>query len=638
MTSFLRFSRGSSGRRAGNRRGSALILVLIFTTGIAALAMGAIYMSSTSAILTRVNDRDHELKYAAEAALAMGKSRLAMDAMALPDSGLDTLQSNASIRAADGTLVPWMRTNLYIGPTGSTTGQFGRFASVVADVSDPRGGRAVRRLELTQESFAKYAYWSNRETSGFGTIYFGSGDILYGPVWSNDVISINTTGASFRDEVGTARTISGQQYGTFAITPKINQPVIPLPSTAQLARLAGYAASGNLSFTAPNSLTETGVLMRLEFINLDMNADGDALDGPEGFVRVYTANAGQTAWLRGTLDRTAASLNYNCGDFHMVGGRAQFFPMAIHNTAWFLTLTGATSAHSTANVQTIMSSTNGSGLNARCYPGGDPHLVAIERNSAAFTNAQKQIGGEDSTFTAVGTRGRWTAWAGAAVGAITTARPLDGAYLNPLGREYNPNAKGVVYVNGTTAVSGVVRGRVTLYSNQYLVILDDLTYATDPAAPLRACRDILGMVAARDIVVADNTQLTPQNVASTGTVYRTTDETGDFRLHSVMMALSTSYRVQNYNTGPTTAQPCDATVWGRGCMRLAGGIIQESRGAVGTSGGTGFVKRYSYDRCAATNPPPYFPTTGRFVDNRYYEIDPRGFNPVAYYASLRPTP
>ena len=31
---------------------------------------------------------------------------------------------------------------------------------------------------------------------------------------------------------------------------------------------------------------------------------------------------------------------------------------------------------------------------------------------------------------------------------------------------------------------------------------------------------------------------------------------------------------------------------------------------------------HSYDPCGAVNPPPYFPTTGRFTESRYYEIDP----------------
>jgi len=38
------------------------------------------------------------------------------------------------------------------------------------------------------------------------------------------------------------------------------------------------------------------------------------------------------------------------------------------------------------------------------------------------------------------------------------------------------------------------------------------------------------------------------------------------------------------------------------------------------------------------NPPPYFPTTGRFQDNRYIELDPAGFNHTAYFRSLTPDP
>jgi hypothetical protein len=45
---------------------------------------------------------------------------------------------------------------------------------------------------------------------------------------------------------------------------------------------------------------------------------------------------------------------------------------------------------------------------------------------------------------------------------------------------------------------------------------------------------------------------------------------------------------------------------------------------------------YTYDRCAVRNPPPYFPTTGRFIDNRYLELDPVGFNPGTYFRTLIP--
>ena len=53
---------------------------------------------------------------------------------------------------------------------------------------------------------------------------------------------------------------------------------------------------------------------------------------------------------------------------------------------------------------------------------------------------------------------------------------------------------------------------------------------------------------------------------------------------------------------------------------------------------TGFVKRYSYDKCAVASPPPYFPTTGRFQDNRYYELDPVQLNIQQLFNSLTPGP
>jgi hypothetical protein len=52
---------------------------------------------------------------------------------------------------------------------------------------------------------------------------------------------------------------------------------------------------------------------------------------------------------------------------------------------------------------------------------------------------------------------------------------------------------------------------------------------------------------------------------------------------------------------------------------------------VGTAAGTGYLKRYSYDVCGTTNPPPYFPTTGHFSRAGYYELDPVGFDVDAYY-------
>ena len=72
---------------------------------------------------------------------------------------------------------------------------------------------------------------------------------------------------------------------------------------------------------------------------------------------------------------------------------------------------------------------------------------------------------------------------------------------------------------------------------------------------------------------------------------------------------------------------------GRGCLITFGGIIQSRRGAVGLTSGEGYIKRYQYDACGATDPPPYYPTTGVFVKNRFYELDPTRFNVAAWYAA-----
>jgi hypothetical protein len=154
------------------------------------------------------------------------------------------------------------------------------------------------------------------------------------------------------------------------------------------------------------------------------------------------------------------------------------------------------------------------------------------------------------------------------------------------------------------------------------------------------CRDILGLIAGKDVVISDNAINTPPEVAIGGgtATYYSLDDTKDMYIHAVIMALGSSFRVENYSTGPTDTNDCNGINNGRGCIYLSGGIIQLSRGAVGTSSGSGYAKRYSYDHCAVVNPPPYFPTTGRFQDNRYIELDPAGFNHKAYFKSLTPDP
>ncbi len=632
-------------RRARPRPGFALGMALLFTLAIGALATSAIVLSSNATLIAKATDRQSELKYAAEAALQIGKSRLNYDPSALPDSGEVQIMSNQPLYAADGTTLPNVSVNVWIGPTGSTTGQFGRFASVVAQAVDNRGSGFVRRLELDQESFAKFAYFTNSETCCGGlTIYFNNGDELWGPVYSNDIIHILNGGATFHSNVSTAKTISGIGYGTFMQGYTQHATPITMPSTANLAKLTGYAGLAGYAFTAPTSGNETTVRQRIEFVATDVTGGGDSLAIEDGFFRVYTAKSGETAWLRGD----ASAKSTNCGDWHRVtpGGPLLFFPIAVHNSAntWFKTdlINGGMSSSAANSEYKASSTTVMNHAGARCFLGGDPHLVAVARSTsitdpatgAHYTTAAIEKGGSDTTFTPVDQYGAWSLYSNTPNSAVATARPQDAEYLFPLYRGYNSNVRGVVTFNGTVGVSGTLRGRETLYAKGgSIVLLDDQRDAYDPS--LGTCADILGLLADDNIVVADNAINTPQQFTG-GWSYKSFDDSQDMYIQAVIMSLNTSFTVQNYNSGPSNALNCAGSWDGRGCLYVTGGLIQENRGPVGLSSGQGYVKQYTYDRCAAVKPPPYFPTTGRFQDNRYFELDPVGFDVVKLFQSLTP--
>jgi hypothetical protein len=216
--------------------------------------------------------------------------------------------------------------------------------------------------------------------------------------------------------------------------------------------------------------------------------------------------------------------------------------------------------------------------------------------------------------------------------------PAQASYLHPITRRLNPDFKGVIFVDGKVALSGRLRGRVTVAATNNIIFADDIQYVTDPG--LGTCQDIMGVFSGTNVVVSDNT-LNAAFQGGTSSTWYTYDDSGDEFFHAVVLALN-NFTVENFAAGALSAQWCQGQPFGRGCMFLTGGIIQRTRGAVGTlystGVGTGYLKRYSYDACAATNPPPYFPTTGHFARGQYYEVDPAGFDIDSYFALLTPEP
>jgi hypothetical protein len=688
-------------------------LALVLTIAIAALAGSAILLASGGQLVSNYHDQERDLRYGAAAALQIGISDLNSNPFALPESGFVQIASNAALMGADGGPVPNVVYDLFAGPTGSASRQQGRFATLVAVAKDTsRQRQFIRRVELNQETFARFAYFSNSENG----ICFGSNDRLSGPVFSNDVIS--TCGApqkaDFMDSVWTPQTFSNgnpAQDTLYRGWTKVAAP-LQLPSVARLARLYSLAASGHVEFFTPNVAADStaAIKSRLEFVAYDLNADGDSVEPGEGFVKFYQVDVGSkplvpspSGWTAAQRDSVAAGYvrsgisrqqdANNCGEWRYVADDNgnldwEFFPVAVHKSAWYKMIVGnavgagvppAIAAANAAEVTPVglyapadtvtirwiakAPTRNGDPTHPpRCFAGGDPHLVAIERDTTAAAplrggpqwGAQNwtygRRGGTDTTFTGgdvsdpghPSRMGHWLPWSGAAPAAFSAAFKAahpDWAYLFPVDLTYNGTFRGVIAVHGSVGISGTVNGRLMVYSDGSIGVLDNLRLTNDADT---ACQHLAGMLAGGDILAADNGINAP--AGDSGTRLNMRGSSSDLWVESTVMALQ-SWGAEGLVNDPGVLfvplqQPCNGQSYARGCLHVQGGIIQNTRHTVnagnGTTTGYGYAKQYVYDDCSVKNPLPYFPTTGRFATSDYYEADPAHFSVAALFAALRP--
>ncbi len=660
------------------------MLVLFATVALGAVAASAVALTRTTTLVGRYYERERDYRYAAEAGLAIGRSRVQRDStLVLPDSGYVTV-ARTPVLDANGVPLPRAGVTLYVGKSGITTGQYGQFVTVVARADDGGNTRYVRRLELAAENFARFAMFTNTWPNG---LYYGTGEFIRGLAWSNQTWA-SYGSPTYYDTVGAVGAI--QAYGSPAPTyvkgpaaVKPNQAPIPMPTVARLTFMPGYAAGANLAFTpAPNTT------MRVEFVAADLDASGDSTGTNEGFVRVYQTTAATSA--SDTVARTRLKLpswgyaqpsaglrsgsgwqntlswvDSTCGDFH--GGK--FYPVVAHKTRWFRALfTAPTMPTDTATINygytdtqmgqyawptaaehdRVMQSTG-----ARCYPAGAPQLVAVDRVPGAsngmggtWAATSNQKGGEDTTFSPNGRWGAWVKYPGAVSAALASSpRAGQAAWLFPLNKT-NPGWRGIVYVNGDAYVSGLLRSRVTLYGSGTLTFLDDLVYVRPPNTPGVACdadnSNILGVIAVANVMVEDNALHRPQRILNSppspgADTVRFLSGTGPhFRLNGVVMSLTGTVGVNNPLGGLSIpAGNCMGQPTSGGCIAQVGGVIEQTISATWNGNGSGFAENREVDQCMLVTSPPYFPTTGRFLLNRYYESDPSRFDAAALFRSLQ---
>lgn len=683
------------------RRGTALILVLLLSAAVGALALSAIALSGSSTLITHYFDHERDYRYAAEAGLAMGRSRMVTDTgFTLPDSLYVMVDSGQSISDADGEVIPGVKVNVYAGRSGDVSGQYGEYATIVAEAYDDRTGtHYVRRLDMMAENFARYAMFTNKWPDGLA---YGTGEFIRGRAHSNQ--NWQSQGSPvYWDTVSAVGSVGGgsPDYRRGKIS---RAQYIPIPPVSRLAILHDRAVDGDLDIVSAGSNLNS-VRTRIEFVAIDLNGN-DSLTGEwEGFMRVYEAspqagagalrvdyggnvgvsnpaaweNNAPDTWVMGTVQ------DDQCGDWHgddEDGGRVKFYPVSVHGTDWFKHqvhdagdwFNGKNHQPDEDDRDKIMNNMELTSLGyfPRCYPVGDPHLVAIERPTVpgVFHESDWEKGGEDSTFTDSTAYGHWLAWGGdpSELKDELDQMPSAPSHPNydeekydfyratcdtdncayrrlwPLHRRLNPGFHGVIHVHGPVAISGVLRGMITLYAQSYgsrqgtVAFIDDLVYGIDPAE-LPYCQNLLGVIADGDAMITDNALNSPQKPKYDyywmGGNLNDMSTREDWVFHGVIMSRTGTVGVENYDKHPEHKKQCGAANSGRGCIRQAGGVIEDHISATYTSRGDGFGENRSVDQCLMAKSPPYFPTTGKFFNNRFYEIDPSRFDPKSYFRQLQ---
>ena len=164
---------------------------------------------------------------------------------------------------------------------------------------------------------------------------------------------------------------------------------------------------------------------------------------------------------------------------------------------------------------------------------------------------------------------------------------------------------GLLFVNGSCTVSGVLDGQLTIATNGQLWITDDVTYRdSGPDGPNEYCDDMLGLVAGSDIIVDD-----------------TEPNMDDCVVHAAMISLDNCFKADNYNSGPP-----------RGNLTVYGSIVQSFRGPIGSSEPgedgdlvvrSGYDKDYHFDwRLQEPSPPHFYEFFGgtQYAQVRWREV------------------
>ncbi len=445
---------------------------------------------------------------------------------------------------------------------------------VIRVQSTGRSGTTTRTIvaNVRPDGFSNYLYFTNFESGdptvtnekGVGTlpctsvyrpvatsatcdqIQFGGGDVLEGPVRSNDQLKV--CGAQFKSTVQSVYGVSssGCTLGRYASNPTTSSTLTP-PAT--IGDLRDYTRSDLASTT---STVEGAGCIYTGPTKITFNGDGTmTVRSPMTIATQVTgATATTGAQITGVNSDTSAAAA-KCGaptDLRSTSGARVTIPK--NNLIFVQNEPSARAAGTTPDPN---------------YWKGNATLknvaTACDATSAASTATTLKPNGVGFPF----------------VGSSASNSETD------------PTAGGGTSVTapygcdrGDAFVQGTVDKAVTIAAENYLYVTGDIRYPTT-----RSASTVLGLIGQRAVWVWN-----PINTNNAAIL------SNDREIDAAILSNTGTFVVQNWTRGPSN---------GRGTLTVSGSIAQNFRGAVGLASGQGYTKAYTFDSSLATYTPPKFP-------------------------------
>ena len=156
----------TTARANKSRRGFALLTVLLIAVVGAVLALASGMMAMSNVLVQASSDRAAVVDDVALSGLEIERSRLNARLDTVPLSGYITVESDVTVPNSGGVRRTTWISRLGNSDSLSTTGEFGVQAEIVSKAVDPSGNVAIRRVQMYQESFARYASFTDIARSG----------------------------------------------------------------------------------------------------------------------------------------------------------------------------------------------------------------------------------------------------------------------------------------------------------------------------------------------------------------------------------------------------------------------------------------------------------------------------------------